>query len=76
MLASLPLSMQGQTWHRLYVAVLMELNCERREKLIDAALVAIAEHAAASASFLDPRQREMLNDARVTLEALRGHDSK
>jgi hypothetical protein len=68
--------MEEQIWYRLYVAAVTEMNSERREKLVDAALVAIAEHAAASASFLDPRQREMLNDARVTLEALRGHDSK
>jgi hypothetical protein len=68
--------MQEQPWHRHYIAAVMEPNPEQREKLIDAALVAIAEHAAASASFLDPRQREMLNDARVTLEALRGHQSK
>ena len=68
--------MQEQPWHRHYIAAVTEMNSERREKLVDAALVAIAEHAAASASFLDPRQREMLSDARVTLEALRGHDSK
>jgi hypothetical protein len=68
--------MQEQTWQGHYTAAVLELDSARREKLIDAALVAIAEHAAASASFLDPRQRETLNDARVTLEALRGHESE